>query len=431
MKTYTPIQQKFVDVINQLNLHPELYKKIYDSCIDIISINNKVFIKRWLLATFMNGGVKEGRGSPNYWKCRGWSEYESMCKSREYIKLHKKKVTSPFSYKFWLNKINDKTGKLYTEEEAKYKIRSMKPVFMEFWLEKGLSKEEAMQKATETHENNSKMGTVKKMQKYDKNDIGKMTPCSVNYWIHRGYTPEDANKEVQKRQSTFSLEKCIAKHGHDNGTKIWENRQEKWQKSIKQSYDYSRNSSMSVDIMCNKFDNNIEKYVEYLNTTRKMSLVSDKTEFDSHVDHIFECNPQYYYYPLDLKIKLMPDIQYKLLDINPEEYFSQEKFIKSGKYKHGTRGWTIWTDEGYLRSTNEYYLYNLLKNKGVSFVIEQRYPNSRMRCDFYLIDFDIYIEVCGQTDQVYTNKMNKKKELFGCILLWSKEECDSFVGKLL
>ena len=431
MEIYTITQQKFLEVLNTLNLHPDLYKKIFDSGINVVNMINKVLIKRWILATFMNGGVKQGRGTANYWKSRGWSEYEAMCKSREYIKIHKKKTISPFSYKFWLLKINEKTGNLYTEEEAKYKIKSLKPVYMEFWLEKGLSEQEAILKAADTHENNSKMGTVRKMQKYDKNDIHKMSQTSMEYWIYRGYTPEQAEIEVKKRQSTFSLEKCITKYGEEQGQKVWRERQEKWQESLKKTYDYSKNSCYSMRLLDKNFDNDISKYVNHLNKTRGMSLVSTLMEFDQYVNDLFECNPQYFYYPLDLKIKLIPNIQYELLDIDPNEYFNKEKFIKTGKYKHGTRGWTIWIDEGYLRSTKEYYMYTLLKKHNISFVIEKPYLDSKMRCDFYLVDYDVYVEICGQDDENYINKMNKKKELFNCTLLWTKQECDSFVGNLL
>lgn len=52
---------------------------------------------------------------------------------------------------------------------------------------------------------------------------------SLSYYTSRGYTLEEAEEKLSERQSTFSLNKCIEKYGYVNGTKIWEDRQVKWQ----------------------------------------------------------------------------------------------------------------------------------------------------------------------------------------------------------
>lgn len=62
-----------------------------------------------------------------------------------------------------------------------------------------------------------------------KDRIGSTT---VEYFINKGYSEEEAQKMLSERQRTFSLEKCIEKWGNYKGKKIWENRQEKWQKSL-------------------------------------------------------------------------------------------------------------------------------------------------------------------------------------------------------
>ena len=50
----------------------------------------------------------------------------------------------------------------------------------------------------------------------------------LSYYISRGLSETDASKALRNRQSTFSLEKCIEKHGLELGTKRWEARQTKW-----------------------------------------------------------------------------------------------------------------------------------------------------------------------------------------------------------
>lgn len=55
----------------------------------------------------------------------------------------------------------------------------------------------------------------------------------VLYWINKGFSEEDAKKKVSERQRTFTLEKCIEKYGEEKGLKRWQERQEKWQNSLK------------------------------------------------------------------------------------------------------------------------------------------------------------------------------------------------------
>lgn len=53
----------------------------------------------------------------------------------------------------------------------------------------------------------------------------------IEYWIARGYSEEDANRMLSERQSTFSKEQCIEKYGHDEGMRIWKDRQYRWIKA--------------------------------------------------------------------------------------------------------------------------------------------------------------------------------------------------------
>ena len=55
----------------------------------------------------------------------------------------------------------------------------------------------------------------------------------LDYYISRGYSEEKAREKLKKRQTTFSLEKCIEKYGEKEGYEKWLARQEKWQKTLK------------------------------------------------------------------------------------------------------------------------------------------------------------------------------------------------------
>lgn len=51
---------------------------------------------------------------------------------------------------------------------------------------------------------------------------------------------EDATKALSERQTTFSLEKCIEKHGALIGVSVWQERQNKWQDNINSKPDEER-----------------------------------------------------------------------------------------------------------------------------------------------------------------------------------------------
>jgi very-short-patch-repair endonuclease len=60
----------------------------------------------------------------------------------------------------------------------------------------------------------------------------RVSPLQKEYYLLRGHSEEDSLKMLSSRQSTFSLEKCIEKHGKEEGTKVYTDRQNKWQKSL-------------------------------------------------------------------------------------------------------------------------------------------------------------------------------------------------------
>jgi len=55
---------------------------------------------------------------------------------------------------------------------------------------------------------------------------------TIKYWLNRGYSEQESKDKISERQSTFSLAKCIEKHGEELGRQVWLNRQEKWQESL-------------------------------------------------------------------------------------------------------------------------------------------------------------------------------------------------------
>lgn len=53
-------------------------------------------------------------------------------------------------------------------------------------------------------------------------------PTKIEFYLSQGYSLEESEELLSERQSTFSLQKCIEKHGEEIGFEIWKERQEKW-----------------------------------------------------------------------------------------------------------------------------------------------------------------------------------------------------------
>jgi hypothetical protein len=82
----------------------------------------------------------------------------------------------------------------------------------------------------------------KKIRQEDKNVIVRIDrilkllsgsfDTTLEYYYNQGMTTDEAKLALRKRQSTFSLEKCIEKYGEVEGIKRFNERQEKWIKSL-------------------------------------------------------------------------------------------------------------------------------------------------------------------------------------------------------
>jgi (2Fe-2S) ferredoxin len=77
-------------------------------------------------------------------------------------------------------------------------------------------------------------------------------------------------------------------------------------------------------------------------------------------------------------------------------------------------------DEGLLRSSYEIEFYKLCKKYNIEFELEKRYPDSNMRCDFYING--VYIEIAPMYNDIenYKCKMDKKRALFNSMIIDTK-----------
>lgn len=66
----------------------------------------------------------------------------------------------------------------------------------------------------------------------DFDEIKFVSNTTLEYYLSQGMNEDEAKLALRKRQTTFSLEKCIEKYGEAEGTKRFKERQEKWRASL-------------------------------------------------------------------------------------------------------------------------------------------------------------------------------------------------------
>ena len=78
---------------------------------------------------------------------------------------------------------------------------------------------------------------VKEHKEYTASQLTpKKHTTKIEYWLAKGFSEEEAKEKLSNRQRTFSLDSCIEKYGEEEGTKVFEARQEKWQKSLRENF---------------------------------------------------------------------------------------------------------------------------------------------------------------------------------------------------
>jgi hypothetical protein len=64
-------------------------------------------------------------------------------------------------------------------------------------------------------------------------DENNSNPLTLEYYTGRGFSENEARELLRERQATFTFGKCIERFGEEEGKRIWMERQEKWQNTLK------------------------------------------------------------------------------------------------------------------------------------------------------------------------------------------------------
>jgi very-short-patch-repair endonuclease len=122
--------------------------------------------------------------------------------------------------------------------------------------------------------------------------ILKKDTTKLDYWLVKtNGNLTEATKLLSERQATFSLKKCIQKHGEDVGREIWSKRQEKWLKNYKKQNYSQVSQKLFNQIMQNYVSETVyfatwerTDMTEYMNKEYRLKLKSGKSVLPDFID---------------------------------------------------------------------------------------------------------------------------------------------------
>ena len=358
------------------------------------------------------------------------------------IKRKRKPNSSPMQIMFWINKINPKTQQFYTEEEAKYHIRSFRKCNIEYWIERGYSIDDAKQKIND-FQCKASQASIK-----ERSNHPEWNSTHIEYWLAKGFNETEAICKLKERQRTFTLEKCIAKYGLMEGTKIFNNRQIKWQNTLKSkpiseirrinksknrfNYFYSYKGKLDINYW-NSWKNVCKKY--------NLTYIDNIEELKTYICDLCLCTKYICGKSIDWFLsKSCPKYLWKVMHLKQKTVKSwlsnlNIKFTQTYKVfnsKHNIMSYHQLLSNGkILRSLKEIAFYNLLIYHGILDIqVGNKYPYSNMVYDFYVNGF--YIEIAGMIgNNSYKSKMIYKRNTFNSMILVSEKEYSKFIQKVL
>lgn len=244
----------------------------------------------------------------------------------------------------------------------------------------------------------------------------------LQYWINAGYNIDEAIIILKERQTTFSLEKCVAKYGLIDGTIKWQNRQDNWQSTLlSKSLDEVNEINIRKNPILKRDNETKEMFFRRLSKLGT-KLIYDADDLRNYIKESLK-DVKWEYLTKEEFIKSLPYCGNS--QITPDDIlaelcinFPEENLIrKNGKH------YVLNVPEGYLRSSLEIHFYFELKKRNISFELEKFYDenNKNFKSDYYIIDHNIFIEIAGKmNEEVYKNKMAFKEYIYDALVITPK-----------
>lgn len=288
-----------------------------------------------------------------------------------------------------------------------------------FWINRGYTHDEAVEFVKNIQSKNSNKFINKRNKNpeqytaYNTNQIG--------YWLKKGYTECQAKEMVKERQQTFSLNKCITKYGKEDGIVRFNERNTKWLDSRKSSLSKGvwnlSDQGLSFDNYVSRYgDNWLTHFIDHLyGRGRSQSYINicinvnkNKCDLLTYVLNLSYNIAKLYFICGPVNFILNKN------SLELKELWCIHNNVKFITTKYGN---ISYVNGNFYQSTGEYEIGMYLEENKVKFDVHVPYPNSKRICDFYLEEYDMYIEYTGMGE---SNYKDKKIELTDHNIIWSK-----------
>lgn len=305
-----------------------------------------------------------------------------------------------------------------------------------YWTIRGYSQEVAKRKISEIAKRAGDSFSVK--IKENPQNYKSYNPTQIEYWLKKGYNEDEAKALVSERQSTFSLEKCIIKWGLAEGTKRFNDRNEKWINSLNKTLNVTWTNTDKDCRSIKYYRFSKEPLIELAKAYVKFNFISEEVK-DIYIK-IIDSNINSHQSLLTFIKELNVNEAILLSNLNPlQEYLNLNKNnileywngFNEIEYKKTKWGNLYYHNGFYFQSTGEWLIGTFLIKNKIEFKMHKRYPikDNIFFYDFYLPRYDLYIEYCGRDLKSYMLKQNLLKNTFDNIF-W-ESNIDSIFKKIL
>lgn len=346
-------------------------------------------------------------------------------------RIDKQKITpydkkkSAFCIEYWI-------AKGFTEKDAKYQISIRRPTNIAYWINKGFNKDEAIAKVKAFTEKGS---TLKSMIEIYGDDIGnekwndriekqrKKSDRCIEFWLERGFDKDEAVMQLKNRQSTRSYLKAIEKFGLEEGIRKTQEMNKKWQDSLnsksgeeKEDINLRKDSSSLEHLKITYPEDYIERYVQqmlfhYRNGRDSIYepiryIVDNISNLGDLIKYVSESFSNIRNVKRIISNKLIVDI-FKIGNV--EEILN--KVYEAMDFKNrecGLYGNRTFFDGHIFLSDIELEIAKFLVDNSIEYEYGKLYPfaHSRHRhsYDFYIKKIDLYVEYAGMKNTEFYDK---------------------------
>lgn len=171
----------------------------------------------------------------------------------------------------------------------------------------------------------------------------------IEYYIRQGFTKEEAEEKLKDRQNTSSLDKFIKRYGENEGRKRFLERQTRWKSSLQKSFNHSGTPYTQSQIalkmltdLCNRLSIDMPKMELCLINENRNKIKSHYFYDFNYKDKIIEFNGDYWHCNPKTWSK---DKYNKSLHLTAQEVWNKDADKKKCAESHGYKVLSVWDSE--------------------------------------------------------------------------------------